>query len=231
MFFGLFVISYSGLQGYQGDSGSAKYPNMSFGIILMVFQMSIDSIYYIGQEKLFSIYYMSSDFLVGWSGIWGFLFMLPLVFAMNQVPCDYEKDKFCSGHYIEDTTLWYNQILSSAQLKVALLGYLFTKQVYAIASTTLVKETGALTRTLFKQLQPIMVWAFSYYFGWEKFIWMQFIGFVFIVLGNLIYNKIIFSKTGRSVQDQFLFKFNSVMMMDERFKDSTTTWPRRVSYR
>jgi hypothetical protein len=45
-------------------------------------------------------------------------------------------------------------------------------------------------RSLIDACRMCVVWIFSLISGWEKFHIQQFIGYLFVILGNLIYNEV-----------------------------------------
>jgi hypothetical protein len=76
--------------------------------------------------------------------------------------------------------------------------------IFAIAalnfcSISVVKESGAVTRTIVDTLRILGVWMISLVFRWEPFNYVQMIGFVLLVLGNILYNEIL--PWGKSPQE------------------------------
>jgi len=56
-------------------------------------------------------------------------------------------------------------------------------------STT--KHASALARSTIAAARTLLVWGFSMAVGWEDFVWLQLIGFVFLLFGTLLYNEVL----------------------------------------
>jgi hypothetical protein len=50
---------------------------------------------------------------------------------------------------------------------------------------------SASTRMVLDSLRTMVIWFFSLGVGWESFCWIQTIGFVVLLTGTIVYNKII----------------------------------------
>merc|ERR1712159_386057 len=105
--------------------------------------------------------------MVAWTGTWGFVFNFVPLLIFNFIPCTDNKDELCAGNTIENTSLWFQQMFTTQILVFTLFGTLISICTYAYTSLKLISETTALTRTLWKQFEPILIWVISFTIGWE----------------------------------------------------------------
>jgi len=53
------------------------------------------------------------------------------------------------------------------------------------------KTLSATTRMVLDSVRTFIIWGISLAIGWQEFQYLQIIGFVFLLLGTFVYNKII----------------------------------------
>lgn len=77
------------------------------------------------------------------------------------------------------------------ELFLAILGGLISILFLNSISMAVIKYLSALTRNVIQVSTITFVWLTTMIIGWEKFYWGQLVGFLILVVGSLIYNKII----------------------------------------
>jgi hypothetical protein len=82
------------------------------------------------------------------------------------------------------------QIMNNVYLLQAFLCTTLIIGPFNYFGTNLTKYSSAMHRSLIDACRMCVVWLFSLASGWEKFHIQQSIGYLFVILGNLIYNEV-----------------------------------------
>jgi len=105
------------------------------------------------------------------------------------IPCD--NGDLCSPPVVEDTPDAFHQLGANPVLLVLWLCFMVSIGLFNTTGVTITKNASAVARSTIDTSRTILVWAISMALGWEGFVWLQLIGFVFLVPGTLIYNEIL----------------------------------------
>lgn len=145
--------------------------------------------------------------MVGFEGLFGFCIYTVLVTVLCFVPCHwrinacvYTPEGF---GYMESTTAFFSQIRDNLWLLLLSFCWIFAVTAYNPLGVSIIKHINAVARSISNVSQTILVWLIGIIvtltagatypnFYWEKLdalvIILQFVGFIFIVIGNLSYN-------------------------------------------
>jgi drug/metabolite transporter (DMT)-like permease len=134
--------------------------------------------------------------VVGWEGIWGFIMMLLLAFPFALIIPG--KDPSPLGNSLEN---FMDSFMQLAEPKVAgiCVGFIIAVLGLNIFGMLVTSHTNAINRTLMEAARTILVWivmliayAAGAGFGeqWCKYSWLELAGFIVLVSGTVIYNKI-----------------------------------------
>jgi UPF0716 family protein affecting phage T7 exclusion len=126
---------------------------------------------------------------VGIEGLTGFGYFLIILPIFNMIPCS--NPDLCSDGYIENSVTAFEQIGASWQLSLLFVGFMLSISLFNFTGVTTTKKAGALARSTIDTSRTVLIWIFSIFVGWEIFLWLQLIGFFFLVLGTLVYNEIL----------------------------------------
>ena len=130
--------------------------------------------------------------LVGWEGFWGVLLYVIAIPILGSIPCPYDpkgyEDDLCSGKTIEDFPLFIKEATSSWQLTVAIIAVMFTKALSNSFGVTVTKYVSSVARTILGSTRTLFVWVVELSLRWEDFESLELVGFIVLVIGNLIYN-------------------------------------------
>lgn len=126
---------------------------------------------------------------VGWEGIFGFT-----VLACLQVPFYFIKvGPPFSGNYrgvLEDAIDAFVQMGNNYLLIFAILGTVLSIAFFNFAGISVTKELSATTRMVLDSVRTFFIWMLSLGFTWQKFHWLQLLGFSFLLFGMCLYNGI-----------------------------------------
>lgn len=84
---------------------------------------------------------------------------------------------------------------------LALSGTVVSIAFFNFAGISVTKEISATSRMVLDSVRTVVIWAFSLLIEWEKFHYLQLLGFVVLLFGMFLYNNIIVLQTYRKIAD------------------------------
>lgn len=199
--FGLFLV---GLNSLLNKDASATNPTL--GMILVIISQVFSSSQYVIQEKILVKYFAHPFQLVGFEGFWGFSIYTVILIIFQNISCDswddFLKQNICYGdlnnnYKLENTLLALEQMGANVGLLLIVLLYIISIAVYNYVGINLTKLVSSTARAIVDTVRTVFVWFFFLWFPWvpesavETFYWLQLVGFIFLILGTLIYNEIV----------------------------------------
>lgn len=197
-FFGLATVGSSSLLNSSSSSskGSESDTHMTgVGILFVLAGQVTASCQMIVEEKLLKQRSVPALKVVGSEGSWGALIMTVAVLpAMYFVPGH-------SGHgCYEDAIEAFVYIKNNVALLVFCILYIISISFFNFASLTVAKTLTSVHRTLIDASRTIFVWSSSLIIGaflpkfgeqWGKWSPLQIAGFILLLTGSAVYNKIL----------------------------------------
>jgi drug/metabolite transporter (DMT)-like permease len=201
----IFGLSLVGLNSILNDKDSEVAKNPVVGIILLSTSQLFTSTEYIIQEKFIKHYDVHPFQLVGFEGLWGSLMYSILLVIFQFVSCDDWSDTLRKGicftndkeeSYIEDTRFAFEQMWDNKSLLIVYIFYVVSIALYNIVGINLTKLVSSTARAVVDTVRTVFIWGFFLFFTpvegtKEEFHILQFIGFIFLVCGTLVYNEIV----------------------------------------
>lgn len=201
----IFGLSLVGLNSILNDKDSDVAKNPVVGIILLSTSQLFTSTEYIIQEKFIKHYDVHPFQLVGFEGLWGSIMYGILLAIFQVVSCDDWSDTLREGicftndekeSYIEDTRFAFQQMWDNKNLLVVYIFYVVSIALYNIVGINLTKLVSSTARAVVDTVRTVFIWAFFLFVTpvegtKEDFHILQFIGFIFLVCGTLVYNEIV----------------------------------------
>lgn len=125
---------------------------------------------------------------VGWEGFFGVIGISLLLIPFNFIKM---SPPFADtiGGTIEDVPDALVQIGNNKLIVIALIGTMTSIAFFNFAGITMAKAKTATTRMVLDSLRTFFIWMTSLLIGWQKFHYLQVIGFIFLILGMVIYNN------------------------------------------
>ncbi|MBP3800462.1 MAG: hypothetical protein J6I85_00265 [Clostridia bacterium] len=200
LIFGLVLV---GINAIIYDQGSVAR-NPVVGIILLCASQFFSSSEYVLQEKFIKHYEVHPFQLVGFEGLWGVCMYSILLIIFQFVHCnDWSEalQEICfkddEGNFlIENSIFAFRQMWDNKNLLIVYIFYVVSIALYNIVGINLTKLVSSTARAVVDTVRTVFIWLFFLFItpveGTEEhFHWLQFIGFIFLVLGTLVYNEII----------------------------------------
>ena len=75
-----------------------------------------------------------------------------------------------------------------------LLNFQISIAFFNFAGISVTKEMSATTRMVLDSIRTLVIWGVSMAIGWQKFEYLQLIGFIVLITGMCIYNDIVIGK-------------------------------------
>lgn len=217
IFGGICMVASSALIEKGGD-GSGNAP---LGVAMMCASIVVQGIQYIVEEKLLGSYYLSPMKAVGWEGITGTILFIILLPILQYIPC---TNQICNNGSVENTKVALDFLTSSWPLAI----YVFFNIVLVGGMNGLgmvvTKYASAANRVTLQQTKTVIVWVFFLGYpggGHENFKWLQFGGFIILLIGVVFYNEIIvipflgFDKNTKSAKEKKKLSRQSLISQTE----------------
>jgi hypothetical protein len=200
----LFGISLVGLSCINN-----KHTFSITGIILMLVAQLFGSIQYVVEELILNKYHIHPLQLVGWEGIWGTSIYSILIFTFYFIKCE-SNNVLCFTDNegvtrLENMIFAFRQLINSFSISVFLMIYISSMAIYNYVGIMVTKQISSSSRVIMDNLRVIIVWIFFLLPIWpkdwvEEFSILQMSGFIFVIIGALLYYEIIsFGKEDRII--------------------------------
>uniref|UniRef100_A0A182P0D0 MMS19 nucleotide excision repair protein n=1 Tax=Anopheles epiroticus TaxID=199890 RepID=A0A182P0D0_9DIPT len=121
---------------------------------------------------------------------------------------------------LEDLPDALAQLANNYQLIIALTGMIVSIAFFNFAGISVTKEISATTRMVLDSVRTLVVWMVSLLLVWQKFHYLQLIGFAGLLFGMCLYNDILVLQTYRRVKVAMLLRIGRHKM---KFPWSQTT--------
>ena len=183
------------------------------GNVLIIIAQVIVAVQMVVEEKLIGGYDIPALQVVGWEGLWGVSILSAVLAAFYFVPtagtplCAYNTgpnttDASACGSVLtfsaEDTCAHVEDAYDAA-VQVGnnpMIGVYTLLNVCSIAffnffGVSVTKHVNAATRMVLDSCRTMVIWGVSLGLGWEKFCYLQVIGFALLLGGTVVYNQIV----------------------------------------
>lgn len=198
VFLGVFLV---GLSSQIFSSSSSESTNV-FGIIMLLFSLMFQGFQFIYQEKILNKYKCHPMQIVAWEGIWGFISFIILLPIFEFIPCSESLKMICSINgngelYLEATIFAFKQMFDKIPMFFLMIFQTFSVCGFNFFGIMLVKMSSSSTRAVMDNTRTILVWLFFIFVPMtngetlESFVWLQLVGFIILLFGQVIYNSIL----------------------------------------
>lgn len=175
------------------------------GIILTVIGQFFTAIQFVYEENLTKKYQCKITKVIGFQGIFGIVLMIIVLPILDSINCGEGKTDFIRNVCTKDENgVWslenfvfaLKQLKNSKKLIFLSLLYAIGDLGYNLTGITIGKEATSTARAIAENMKILLIWIF-FLFPFnpinyrEKFNWIQFIGYLMLLFGNLIYHEII----------------------------------------
>ncbi|KAI9310753.1 hypothetical protein BX666DRAFT_2032683 [Dichotomocladium elegans] len=187
---GVAIVGLSSLIVPQNKpSGSNSAGNVTFdlmsllGVILVLGAQLFTASQFVIEEKIMTHYHITPLKAVGFEGTFGLVSVLaamPVLHLLLSKQSIY-FDLSIGFHDVFDTPgVWKTGIFIA--LSIAFFNW---------TGLTITSRISATARSTIDACRTLFIWMVSLYLGWEKFTYVQLIGFIIMVTGTFIFNGVI----------------------------------------
>lgn len=132
--------------------------------------------------------------VVGYEGIWGVVFNIPMLVIFNLIPCS--NAQLCNGGVIENSLNALKELSMSPAQSIYTFLLVPLVLLFNTSGTTVTSYGSAAARTTLEQVRNFLVWVFFMFVPVngkyvDHFTWLQLIGFVVLISGILFFNEIV----------------------------------------
>ena len=203
---GLIIVGLNAALGGKDEYDS----KIVLGIFLVIVSELFSSFFFVSEEKILKKFDVPPLKQAGLEGMWGMSCYIILLFIFYFIRCeswdDLLKDNICikdseNGELrFENVIFAFKQIWVSWELKLYIPMFILAISFFNFSGLTISKYASATSRTIINTLRTILVWTFFLTMPFvpddtkETFSWLELLGFIIVVIGGLIYNKILVIK-------------------------------------
>jgi len=197
---GLVLVGLSSVLS-SSDSGRSS-SEMLFGVVLIVLGQMCSAVQMVVEEKFLKKQGFHPMHVVGMEGLFGLSMMLAVVLPITTYAVPPPKTETDIENVFHDN-VWDGFEMMSKNLKILMFGLIYLGSIgaYNVFGMSVAKKMTSVHRTLVDACRTLVVWgvdlflhyAISNKFGESLTKWsiLQAFGFVLLLTGTLIYNKII----------------------------------------
>jgi len=179
---GLALVGVASILQPQDD---ANAPHPLSGDAIIIAATLVTAVQMVIEEKLLTGYNIPPLLMVGWEGFWGFIPLSVILVPFYYIPGP------AVGNRLENPLDAIVQMGNSGIITLALVGNVVSIAFFNFTGVTITAKLSATTRMVLDSVRTLIIWIFSLIVGWQSFYWLQIIGFLILLAGTLIYNKIL----------------------------------------
>ncbi|KAF1843034.1 MFS general substrate transporter [Cucurbitaria berberidis CBS 394.84] len=151
------------------------------GVLLIAGAQIFTATQFVVEERIMEKYAMEPIKVVGWEGLFGFLFtllgMIILHFAIG------------TGYFNAREGLY--QMTHSRAIAVSSLLIMISIGGFNFFGLSVTRTVSATSRSTIDTCRTLFIWIVSLGLGWETFKWLQVAGFALLVYGTFVFNDLI----------------------------------------
>jgi len=161
------------------------------GNLLIIIAQIIVAIQMVSEQKFVQQHDVPPLLAVGLEGLFGIIIISILMVLMYfvHVSPTFSKNPL---HRLEDVIFALKEIGENPIILLALSGTIVSTAFYNYAGVSVTKYLSATNRMVLDSVRTLIIWAVSIRLFGEKFIPLQLLGFVLLILGMFVYNDLIF---------------------------------------
>lgn len=180
---GVTIVGFASLASQPAQTDDKDQRSVLIGDALIVVAQLIVAVQMCAEEKIIGTYQTPALKVVGLEGIFGLLILGTLLVPMYFV--------HIQGYPFENAPDALAQMRENPTITLAMTGNVLSIAFFNFFGISITKKLSAAHRMVLDSVRTCVVWACSLALGWEKFHWLQVLGFLVLTLGTGMYNEII----------------------------------------
>ncbi|VDH95461.1 Hypothetical predicted protein, partial [Mytilus galloprovincialis] len=158
------------------------------GDLLIIMAQIIVVVQMVHEERVIKRFTIHPLEAVGWEGIFGFVLLGLLLIPFFHIDAGAFSE--LPTHKLDDAIDAFHQLGQNWQILTATLGNIFSIAFFNFAGISVTREISATTRMVLDSVRTIIIWVAALALDWQKFIPLQILGFVVLIIGMMLYNDI-----------------------------------------
>lgn len=198
VFLGVSIVGASPILFSSKDASSSNSSENSdswraiFGTIMILLAQAIAALQFTFEESLLEKYENLPPLkMVGLEGFFGTLIMgiaMTVFYLVSLAKPSLRVGKFS---VLFDMKTGIQQVIHSKALLWTSFGTIFSIAIFNFCGLNITKYVSSVARTTVDTCRTILIWLVSLSLGWENFLWLQVLGFLFVIYGTFVYNQMI----------------------------------------
>ena len=213
---GLVVVGVGDYVYFQRGSGSYSKELVLAGDLLIVLAQGIAAIQMTVEEKIVKKYKVPPLQGIGWEGVFGFSILFILLIIMFFIPWHIPSGLafWQETPRFEDAIDGLVQMGHNWRLLLSNLGLIVSIAFFNFSGLSITERMSATARMVLDSVRTIFIWVFSLIVQWQKFEFLQPIGYAILFFGTCIYYDLIFMPGIRYLMKRFIPKYKRQIQQD-----------------
>jgi len=187
-------ITIVGISQFISDTSTSS--NIVLGLICVLLSLCTTGVQFIIEEKILTSFYILPLKMVGMEGMWGLMLSTGALLVASYMPCTYlnsqTSDPTCQPNgYVEDIGQGISTIFNTPEMMLWVLLGITSLSFFNFCGVSVTKYVSSLARSILNITVTVLIWVFDLAARYESFQYIELIGFIVLVAGNLIYQEII----------------------------------------
>ncbi|XP_042232753.1 solute carrier family 35 member F6-like isoform X2 [Homarus americanus] len=185
---GLVIVGVSDFIGGNETSGYTTNGIIT-GDLLIIAAQVVTATQMVLEEKFVTKLNVPPLLVVGWEGLFGFTIMTILLVPFNWI----QVGAFSGNprHVLEDIPDAFTQLGNNPTLIAPIVGNIVSIAFFNFAGVSVTKELSATTRMVLDSVRTFIIWIIALLIPWQKFQYLQPIGFAVLLVGMMLYNDVV----------------------------------------
>mmetsp|Transcript_6838 Transcript_6838/g.11540 ORF Transcript_6838/g.11540 Transcript_6838/m.11540 type:complete len:329 (-) Transcript_6838:131-1117(-) len=188
IFIAVFLVGLIGImEGNNSEDDDAPSTSL-LGVLLLVASQFMISSQLITEEIIIGKKSMNPLFIVGVEGFWGCLEYAFLLLILQNIKC---SGSMCPYGVVEDTSAVFEEMGDHPELIWYSLLIIVSICLFNATGVAITKYASASQRATIDSCRTLCIWIVAIIQGTETFNIPEFLAFIVLVVGTLVYNEII----------------------------------------
>lgn len=170
------------------------------GIIFLLVAQCFSGCMFVTEEKFIKgAGHVTPLLAIGLEGLSGCSYLILMLPIVNVIPCQAESqiengiliDRKCPWGTIDDCPSAIAQIFGEPALACLVFGSIISIAFFNFFGISITQILSSSSRAVIDPTRTLFIWVMSILLGWEKFIYLQLIGFCLSTGGMLVFNEFV----------------------------------------
>lgn len=157
------------------------------GIFLIAFAQVFTATQFCLEEWILEKYALEPLRVVGWEGVFGFS-----VTVILQVILHFSVGASKAGqHGYFDAYEGYSQVFTNRLVAITSIMIMISIGGFNFFGLSVTRSISATSRSIIDTCRTLFIWIVSLALGWERFKWLQVVGFALLAYGTFLFNDLV----------------------------------------